>query len=202
MLETYYNSDHFECGIDEAGRGCLCGPVVVAGVIMDHNINPEWDQWIKDSKKLSAKKRAIMSEYIKSVALCYSISFISNKEIDKTNILEATMKGMHECIYNLELQPDFLLIDGHYFKNKTNIPYKCFVGGDNIYRSIAAASILAKNARDNYVQNIMHKEYPMYGWETNKGYGTKKHFGALKEYGITPFHRQSFKLHVWRGIDE
>ena len=202
MLKTYYNSNNLECGLDEVGRGCLCGPVVVASVIMDHNVDEEWDKWIKDSKKISAKRRAIMSEYIKSIALSYSISFISNKEIDKTNILKATMKGMHECINKLELKPDFLLIDGHYFKNESNIPHKCFIGGDNLYRSIAAASILAKHARDTFVKNVMHLEYPMYGWDHNKGYGTREHFSALKEYGITSFHRESFNLHVWRGIEE
>jgi len=197
MLEQFYEKDKIELGIDEAGRGCLFGPVCVASVIwLSEDPDPEFV--IKDSKKILEKKRYLLRDYIKENAIDYSIQFIDNNEVDKINILEATMKGMHKCVDDIvtRIIPDTLLIDGPHFIFYDNITHVCINGGDNIYKSIAAASILAKTARDNYIIDLVkaNPELEKYDIRNNKGYGTKKHLDAIKEHGITKWHRKTFGI--------
>ena len=197
MLEQFYEKDKIELGIDEAGRGCLFGPVCVASVIwLSEDPDPEFV--IKDSKKILEKKRYLLRDYIKENAIDYSIQFIDNNEIDKINILESTMKGMHKCVDDIvtRVVPDTLLIDGPHFIFYDNITHVCVNGGDNIYKSIAAASILAKTARDNYIIDLVKEnpELEKYDIRNNKGYGTKKHLDAIKEHGITKWHRKTFGI--------
>ena len=197
MLEQFYEKDKIELGIDEAGRGCLFGPVCVASVIwLSEDPDPEFV--IKDSKKILEKKRYLLRDYIKENAIDYSIQFIDNNEIDKINILESTMKGMHKCVDDIvtRIIPDTLLIDGPHFIFYDNITHVCINGGDNIYKSIAAASILAKTARDNYIIDLVkaNPELEKYDIRNNKGYGTKKHLDAIKEHGITKWHRKTFGI--------
>jgi ribonuclease HII len=205
MLKQYLDETKVEVGIDEAGRGCLFGPVCVGAVIW-----PQEDPLhkggkppeIKDSKKVSEKKRLLLKDYIETHALAWSVQFISHEDIDKTNILKATMKGMHQCIDDIRKQVklDTILVDGNHFKIYTDedlecIDHECVIGGDNTYKSIAAASILAKTHRDNYIYELVegNPELEKYGFKTNKGYGTKIHMDALKEYGPVEGHRKSFK---------
>ena len=201
ILKPYYEEDKLEVGIDEAGRGCLFGPVCVASVIW----NPEIDDSsvvIKDSKKLSEKKRKEAYQFIIENSIAYSIQLVSNKEIDKTNILDCTIKGMHLCLDDIstKIQFDSILVDGNHFKTYYSermdefIPQKCMIKGDNHYKSIAAASILAKTYRDNYILQLTedNPEYKKYDIHNNKGYGTKKHMEAIDKYGITKLHRKTF----------
>ena len=197
MLEQFYEKDKIELGIDEAGRGCLFGPVCVASVIWLSE-DPEPDLVIKDSKKMSEKKRYLLRDYIQENAIDYTIQFIDNNEIDKINILESTIKGMHKCIDDIvtRIIPDTLLIDGPHFLFYDNINHVCINNGDNRYKSIAAASILAKTARDDYIKNLVKEnpELEKYDIQNNKGYGTKKHLDAIREYGITKWHRKTFGI--------
>jgi len=201
-MEQYYENNRIELGLDEAGRGCLFGPVSVAGVIwLDKDPNP--DIIIKDSKKLSLKKRLLSYDYILDYSIANASLLIHNEDIDKDNILKTTLKGMHQCIDNItdNINIDTILVDGNQFnfymdKNGVCIDHKCIINGDNIYKSIAAASILAKVNRDNYILNLC-EEYPelkKYDIHNNKGYGTKKHIEAIKEYGITKWHRKTFGI--------
>ena len=202
MLRQFYHKDMLEVGIDEAGRGCLLGPVCVAAVIWP-NDEPDNTYEIKDSKKISEKKRYELRDYIIDNAISYSVQFVSIEEIDKYNILQATIRGMHRCIDQIRetIEIDTLLIDGDRFKTYMNhdfetVPHYCIVNGDNTYKSIAAASILAKTFRDDYIKDLvkMNTELEKYGLLTNKGYGTKIHKEALKLYGQTEYHRKSFKM--------
>tara|TARA_X000000368_G_scaffold156871_1_gene123633 strand:+ start:337 stop:903 length:567 start_codon:yes stop_codon:yes gene_type:complete len=178
------------CGIDEAGRGALSGPVTISSVILPKNYyNPE----IKDSKKLTYLKRKKLFDEIKSVALDYVIIDVDNNKIDSLNILNATFFGMNKSINKLNLNADIYLIDGNKFKTKMKLNYSCIVGGDNLYQSIAAASILSKVHRDNYMVKI-DKKYPQFDWVNNKGYGTKKHIDSIKKYGYSKYHRNTFKI--------
>ena len=201
ILKPYYEEDKLEVGIDEAGRGCLFGPVCVASVIW----NPEIDDSsvvIKDSKKLSEKKRKEAYQFIIENSIAYSIQLVSNKDIDKTNILDCTIKGMHLCLDDIstKIQFDSILVDGNHFKTYYSermdefIPHKCMIKGDNHYKSIAAASILAKTYRDNYILQLTedNPEFKKYDIQNNKGYGTKKHMEAIDKYGITALHRKTF----------
>ena len=201
MLKQYLDENKIELGIDEAGRGCLFGPVCIAAVIwLPEDPNPELE--IKDSKKVSEKQRYILKDYIEENSIAWSVKFISHEEIDKTNILQATMKGMHECIDDIrkQLEIDTILVDGDKFniytdENLNYINHECVIGGDNTYKSIAAASILAKTHRDIYIKNLV-KDNPKletYALHKNKGYGTKIHMDALKKYGPIEGHRLSFK---------
>ena len=184
-----YNSKILVCGIDEAGRGALSGPVTISAVILPKNYyNPE----IKDSKKLSYLKRKKLFDEIKNVALDYVIVDVDNNKIDNVNILNATFFGMNKSIKKLNLSADIYLIDGNKFRTKMKLNYKCIIGGDNLYQSIAAASILSKVHRDKYMAKI-GKRYPQFDWVNNKGYGTKKHIEGIKEHGITCHHRLSYK---------
>ena len=178
------------CGIDEAGRGALSGPVTISSVILPKNYyNPE----IKDSKKLSYLKRKKLFDEIKNVALDYVIVDVDNNKIDNVNILNATFFGMNKSIKKLNLSADIYLIDGNKFQTKMKLNYKCIIGGDNLYQSIAAASILSKVHRDKYMAKI-GKRYPQFDWVNNKGYGTKKHIDSIKKYGYTKYHRNTFKI--------
>ena len=197
MLEQFYEKDKIELGLDEAGRGCLFGPVCVAGVVW-LNEDPNPDLQIKDSKKMSEKKRKILREYIESNAVAYNIQFICSKEIDKINILEASILGMNQCIDEIvkNKKIDTILIDGPQFNFYDGIPHVCINGGDNKYKSIAAASILAKTYRDEWIENLVrdNPELEKYGLLKNKGYGTKEHLEAIKKYGITRWHRKTFGI--------
>ena len=185
-----YNSKILVCGIDEAGRGALSGPVTISAVILPKNYyNPE----IKDSKKLSYLKRKKLFDEIKNVALDYVIVDVDNNKIDNVNILNATFFGMNKAIKKLNLSADIYLIDGNKFRTKMKLNYRCIIGGDNLYQSIAAASILSKVHRDNYMVKI-GKRYPQFDWVNNKGYGTKKHIDSIKKNGYSKYHRNTFKI--------
>jgi len=201
-MKQFYEKNKIEVGLDEAGRGCLFGPVSIGAVIwLDEDPNSSIE--IKDSKQLSLKKRNIAYDYIKENSISYSSIFINNEEIDKTNILKSTIRGMHLCLDNIlnNISVDTILVDGNQFDfyidyNDNYINHKCIINGDNIYKSIAAASIIAKVERDNYILNLC-EEYPelkKYDIHNNKGYGTKKHLDAIKEYGITKWHRKTFGI--------
>lgn len=191
MLKPYFsNNKTIECGCDEAGRGCLAGPVVAAAVVLP----PDFQNAIlNDSKQLSDKQRRLLRPIIEKEAIAYSVAFVNNEEIDKINILQASFLAMNNAVKGLSITPELLLIDGNRFKNQTEIPFQCVVKGDSLYQSIAAASILAKTYRDDYMLEI-HKEYPQYQWNKNMGYPTKLHRKAIEEHGITPFHRKTFRL--------
>jgi len=179
-------------GVDEVGRGCLSGPVFAAAVILPKDFTSDL---IKDSKKLSEKKRNLAYQLIKDNAIEISYSMVSAKEIDQINIQEATFLAMNKSIQNLKTKIDYILVDGNSFKSTQDIPYTCVVKGDNTYLSIAAASIVAKVTRDEHMKNL-HEEYPKYEWNSNKGYGTKKHIDAIKEVGVTEEHRISFLKNI------
>lgn len=179
-----------ECGVDEAGRGCLAGPVTAAAVILNPDFNHEL---IDDSKKLSMTDREKLSKIIIHNSISYSVQNVYPDKIDEVNILNASILAMHKCIKNLTIKPEFLIIDGNKFKKYSNIPHETIVKGDANYLSIASASILAKHSRDVYMKKIS-KKFPNYFWFKNKGYPTKEHKEALKKYGITKHHRKSFKL--------
>lgn len=193
MLLPYMTEGVVEAGCDEAGRGCLCGPVVCAAVILPVGFAC---QEIDDSKKLSEKERDMLSAIIKEEAVSWAVEMVSPEEIDTVNILNASIIGMHRAVAKLEVRPDHLIIDGNRFKPYVDdelrpIPHDTVVKGDGKYMSIAAASILAKTARDAYMKKLA-EEYPGYGWERNMGYPTKEHREALKRLGITPHHRKTY----------
>jgi ribonuclease HII len=185
MLKSFLYHNLTEAGCDEAGRGCLAGPVVAAAVILPKNYK---HPVLNDSKKLSAKQRAMLKDEIISSAIAWKVAFVNNLEIDEMNILRASIKAMHIAIEGLEKVPQFLLIDGNRFYAYKDIKYKTIIKGDGLYFSIAAASVLAKTFRDEYMEKI-HEEYPQYGWNKNKGYPTYTHRAAIMKYGITPYHR-------------
>lgn len=190
MLKPYLQSDLAEAGCDEAGRGCLAGPVVAAAVILPPGFSNEL---LNDSKQLSERQRNNLRHIIEQEATAWAVAFVTPEEIDKINILQASILAMHNTISRLSPKPDFLLIDGNRFNPYPGIPHKCIVKGDATYMSIAAASILAKTHRDEYMSAIA-KEYPQYGWERNKGYPTRDHRTAIAAHGTTPHHRLSFRL--------
>lgn len=181
-------TDDIEAGIDEVGRGCLAGPVVAATVILPRDFTSEI---VRDSKKLTERKRKLAFEEIKEKALDWSVSFISSEEIDKVNIQNATFQAMHDSVDKLRVRPERLLVDGNIFEPYEDIPHNCITKGDDKYFSIAAASIVAKVTRDEYMSEL-HNEHPEYGWDSNKGYGSKQHRDKLQEIGITEHHRKSF----------
>ena len=191
MLEVQYSDHDFECGTDEAGRGCLSGPVTAAAVILNKNFK---SKLITDSKKLSINQREEAKKIILKNCIAYAIFSVSNQKIDEINILNASILAMQKSINKLNHKVDFIIVDGNKFKPVNNIEFKTIIKGDQKYLNIAAASILAKTYRDNYMEKI-HKEYPEYNWGKNKGYPTKEHKLAIKKYGITKYHRKSFKLY-------
>ena len=184
-------TNKIECGVDEAGRGCLAGPVTAAAVILPANYK---NSRINDSKKLSEKERTILQREIIKDCISYSVSHVSPKIIDKINILNASIKAMHLSINKLKVKPNYILVDGNKFKAFEKIPHKCVVKGDSKFLNIAAASILAKTFRDKLMENY-HMKYPEYGWKDNKGYPTVRHRESLKKYGTVNIHRKTFKLY-------
>lgn len=189
-MKTRYTTDLVECGCDEAGRGCLAGPVFAAAVILPDDYH---NDAINDSKKLSPQKREQLKDTIEKDAVAWAVAQISPQDIDRLNILRASIHAMNTAVKNLSVVPQMLLIDGNRFTSETGIPYRCIVKGDATYLSIAAASILAKTYRDQYMLQL-HEQFPCYGWDKNKGYPTKDHYEAIERHGITPYHRKSFRL--------
>ncbi len=190
MLKSSFQNKLIEAGCDEAGRGCLAGPVHAAAVILPKNYK---NKLLNDSKQLSEKKRLILREEIEKDAIAFGVGVVDNNEIDEINILNASFLAMHRAIENLKQTPELLLIDGNRFKPYKEIPYECIIKGDGKFLSIAAASILAKTYRDEFMENA-HQKHPEYDWKSNKGYPTKKHREAIKQIGITDLHRKSFQL--------
>ncbi len=190
MLKRYFNKHAIEAGCDEAGRGCLAGDVFAAAVILPKNFK---NNLLDDSKKLSDKQRKLLRPIIETNAIAWAVGRVSAQEIDEINILNASLLAMHRAIDQLTTNPNHLLIDGNRFKPYNFIPHTCIIQGDSKYMSIAAASILAKTYRDDYMDRL-HEEFPRYGWSKNRAYGTKVHRDAIREHGITPYHRVSFKL--------
>lgn len=190
MLLPYLHPELTEAGCDEAGRGCLAGAVYAAAVILPHGFHNEL---LNDSKQLSEKQRYALREVIEKEATAWAIGVVSPEEIDKINILNASFLAMHRAIDQLKVQPQHLLIDGNRFNKYRDLPHTTIIKGDGKYLSIAAASILAKTYRDDYMKGL-HEEYPQYDWKGNKGYPTRKHRAAIARYGITPYHRKTFNL--------
>lgn len=190
MLKLKINPNLLECGTDEAGRGCLAGPVTAAAVILPDDFQ---HPFLTDSKQLSEKKRMELKVIIEREAICFKVIHVMMDEIDKINILNASILGMHRAIEGLSSIPDFIAIDGNRFKPFGKTPFECVVKGDGKFLHIAAASILAKTYRDEYM-TALHEDFPQYNWKQNKGYPTKEHREAIRNHGATIFHRKSFKL--------
>lgn len=190
MLLPFLESGRIEAGCDEAGRGCLAGPVFAAAVILPQDFS---NDLLNDSKQLTEKQRYLLRPIIEKEALAWAVGVVSAEEIDKINILAASFLAMHRAVDDLKIRPEHLLIDGNRFKPYRNVPFTTIVKGDGKMASIAAASILAKTYRDDFMNKIA-VEYPQYDWLSNKGYPTVKHRNAIKEHGITPYHRKSFNL--------
>ena len=190
MLKSFYQQELIEAGCDEAGRGCLAGPVFAAAVILPDDF---FHPLLNDSKQVNEKNRNELRKIIEAEAIAYSVARIDNTEIDRINILKASFKAMHAALDKLTTKPKLLLIDGNRFIKYKKIPHRCIIKGDAIYTSIAAASILAKTRRDEYMLTL-HEQFPQYGWQRNKGYGTAGHRKAIEEYGPCKYHRRSFRL--------
>ena len=190
MLKPFYQTTFIEAGLDEAGRGCYAGPVFAAAVILPDGFE---HPLLNDSKKLSAAQRNLLRKFIEENVLHYAVAMIDNNEIDKTNILKASFKAMHQALDKLLVSPELLLIDGNRFVPWKNIKHHCIIKGDGIYASIAAASILAKTYRDEYMNRI-HQEFPQYNWQKNKGYGTAEHRKVIELQGLCKYHRKSFNI--------
>ncbi|MBR4838733.1 MAG: ribonuclease HII [Bacteroidales bacterium] len=191
-LKRYYTDNLIEAGCDEAGRGCIAGPVVAASVILPRDMDfPEFD----DSKKLTEKQRERLRVKVLENALAYGVGIVSAEEIDEINILNASFLAMHRAIDQLKIRPELLLIDGNRFNKYHDIKHQCIVGGDAKYQSIAAASILAKTTRDHMMEELAN-QYPAYNWKHNKGYPTIEHKNAVAEHGITPYHRKTFNMSI------
>jgi len=190
MLKSFFDKNLIEAGCDEAGRGCLAGPVFAAAVILPKNYK---NKILNDSKQLTDKTRYELREVIEKEALAFAVAQVSNIEIDEINILNASFLGMHRAVDQLKTIPELLLIDGNRFKTYKTIPHHCIVKGDAKFLSIAAASILAKTYRDDFMKEAA-KQYPVYGWESNMGYPTKLHRDGIRQYSTTPLHRMTFQL--------
>lgn len=190
MLLNQYSDFLLECGTDEAGRGCLAGPVTAAAVILPENFNLDY---LNDSKQISEKIREQLKPLIEAQAISFAVTHLEPSVIDSINILNASIKAMQESILKLNPTPEYIIVDGNRFKPLNQIPYTTIVKGDSKYISIAAASVLAKTYRDEYMDKI-HEEFPMYNWKKNKGYPTIEHREAIKKYGPTKYHRMSFRL--------
>lgn len=190
MLKGHYYEEKVEAGCDEAGRGCLAGSVYAAAVILPPDYQ---NDLLNDSKQLTEKRRYELREIIQRDAVAWAVGIVTPEEIDKINILNASILAMHRALDQLQVRPEAIIVDGNRFKKYQNLPHTTIVKGDGKYLSIAAASILAKTYRDDYM-NELAKEYPQYDWLSNKGYPTKKHRDAIRQYGITPYHRKSYNL--------
>jgi len=190
LLKPYHRKRRMEAGCDEAGRGCFAGPVVAAAVILPKNFyHPE----LNDSKQVLPEQREVLRHYIRENALHYAVAMVDNDEIDVINILRASFKAMHLALEQLPVEPALILVDGNRFTSWRNVRHHCIIKGDGIYASIAAASILAKTYRDDFMRK-MHEEFPHYNWAQNKGYGTPEHRKAIEEYGLCKYHRKSFNI--------
>lgn len=190
MLPLFYQNDVPEAGVDEAGRGCYAGPVYAAAVILPEGF---YHPQLNDSKELNARQREILREVIEREAVSWAVASVDNKEIDRTNILKASYKAMHLAIAQLNTKPGLLLVDGNRFRPYPKIKHTCIVKGDSLYASIAAASILAKTHRDAFLDQL-HTEFPQYGWDRNKGYGTLEHRNAIEAFGLCKYHRKSYNI--------
>lgn len=190
MLASYYQKELTEAGCDEAGRGCYAGPVFAAAVILPVDFH---HPLLNDSKQLSENHRDQLRPIIEKEALAFAVASVSNEEIDQINILKASFKAMHLALDGLQQKPGLLLIDGNRFIAYKKIPHQCFIKGDGRFASIAAASVLAKTYRDEYMHSL-HHQFPQYGWDKNKGYGTAFHRKAIEKFGLCSHHRKSFKL--------
>ena len=195
MLESHYYEGKIEAGCDEAGRGCLAGSVYAAAVILPEGYQNEL---LNDSKQLTERRRYQLREIIERDAVAWAVGIVTPEEIDKINILNASILAMHRALDQLKVRPEAVIVDGNRFKPYQKLPYTTIVKGDGKYLSIAAASILAKTYRDDYM-NRLAEEYPQYDWRSNKGYPTKKHRDAIRQFGITPYHRRSYNL---LGVEE
>lgn len=196
MLEAFLRPDCVEAGCDESGRGCLAGPVFAAAVILPHDIserNTALAQALNDSKQLTERRRNALRAIIEQEALAWAVVAVDNREIDKLNILRSSITAMHRALDRLELRPQHIIVDGNRFYPYNDIPHTTIVKGDGKYMSIAAASILAKTHRDEYMLKI-HEEFPQYAWNRNKGYPSAAHRAAIREHGTTPYHRMTFNL--------
>lgn len=192
MLRSSFSDHLIEAGCDEAGRGCLAGPVFAAAVIFPHNYVNEQ---LNDSKKITASQRNILRTVIEKDALAWAVAMVDNQEIDSINILKASIKAMHLALDKLLLKPELILVDGNRFKSYKDIDHQCIIKGDGIFLSIAAASVLAKTYRDEYMMKL-NEMHPQYGWDRNKGYPTLEHRKAILSLGFTPFHRQTFSVQI------
>jgi len=190
MLPAFLNMNLVEAGLDEAGRGCYAGPVFAAAVILPKDF---FHPLLNDSKQLQEKERDLLRPIIEKESIAFAVAGVDNDEIDLINILQASFKAMHKALNELQTKPGYLLIDGNRFKPYNNIPHECIVKGDGKYASIAAASILAKTYRDEFMK-AAHRDFPHYGWDTNKGYGTIHHRKAIEQYGLCKYHRKSFNI--------
>lgn len=190
MLKAFFKEVELECGTDEAGRGCLCGPVVAAAVILPPKF---WHVLLNDSKQLSERQRKELKVVIEQEAVDFAVSFVAPQIIDEINILQASILAMHQAIAGLKISPKFIIVDGNKFKPFGKIPHQTIVKGDAKFQSIAAASVLAKTYRDEYMESL-HVEFPQYKWNKNKGYPTLLHRKAIQEFGSTKHHRMSFRL--------
>lgn len=190
MLRNNFSDFGFECGTDEAGRGCLAGPVTAAAVILPENFKLEL---LNDSKQLSEKIRKQLKPLIEAQAISYSVTHLDHSVVDEINVLNASIRAMQESILKLNPIPNYIIVDGNRFKPVNDIPFSTIIKGDSKYLSIAAASVLAKTYRDEYM-NTIHEEFPMYNWKKNKGYPTLEHREAIRKYGVTKYHRMSFRL--------
>ena len=190
MLKRYFHKERIEAGLDEAGRGCYAGPVFAAAVILPKKFS---HPLLNDSKQVSPEERNMLRHVIEAESIAFAVAMVDNEEIDKINILQSSYKAMHLALEQLGMIPELLLVDGNRFKPFKNIPHECIIKGDGIYNSIAAASILAKTYRDEYMQRL-HQEYPMYGWCNNKGYGTAEHRSSIEIHGLCKYHRKSFNI--------
>jgi ribonuclease HII len=197
---SFSDGAHLEAGIDEAGRGCLAGPVFAAAVILSSDISYELSEFLNDSKKLSAKTRARLRRTIESQAMDYGVAYVDNQEIDRINILNASFHAMHRAISKLKIVPELLLVDGNRFKPYHALSHECIVKGDAKYYSIAAASVLAKTYRDEFMEKA-HLEFPHYNWLSNKGYPTAFHRSGIMKYGLSPLHRRSFNCGFQMKMD-
>jgi len=183
-------TNFIEAGTDEAGRGCLAGPVTAAAVILPQDLNLPF---LNDSKKLTEKQRNILRPQIEDQAIAFSVAHVFQEEIDRINILKASIKAMHLALEQLQKSPEYIVVDGNKFFSFNEIPHQCIVKGDGKFQNIAAASVLAKTYRDDYMKKI-NADFPVYGWNQNKGYPTQSHRAAIQKYGSTPHHRMSFQL--------
>ncbi|MGN6341005.1 MAG: ribonuclease HII [Ginsengibacter sp.] len=195
MLLPFFHNKFLEAGVDEVGRGCYAGPVYAAAVILPKSF---YHPLLNDSKELTREERIELRPVIEQECYAYSVASVSNTEIDRINILQASFKAMHLALNNLKRTPELLLVDGNRFKKYKQLPHQCIIKGDGIYASIAAASVLAKCYRDEYMENL-HEKYTMYYWNKNKGYGTREHRSAIEVHGLCRYHRKSFN--IWPAFE-